>query len=62
MAKKKIKLPRKRKKAYIKDRGSNNYRGMRIFLKMEGKTKFPNHVAPIIDSNGMPDFITVTYW
>lgn len=60
--KKKIKLPRKRKKAYIKSRGRQNYRGMLVFLPMENETKFPKDVAPYINAQGIPDFAILNYW
>lgn len=56
------KLPRKRKKAYVKVRGRQNYLGMRKFLAMEGETKFGKEARPIINSKGVPDFKTEGYW
>ena len=59
---KKVKLPRKRKKAYIKKMRRNNYRGMLVFLPMEGQTKFPKDVVGGFDENHLPCFITLNYW
>lgn len=59
----KIKLPRKRKKAYIKERGAANYKGMRTsFLPSEGETKFPKVINMSFSESGMPDFPIVSYW
>jgi len=60
---KKIKLPRKRKKAYIKERGVNNYQGMRkYFLVDEEKSKFPKQISMVFNEKGTPDFKTESYW
>lgn len=59
---KKIKLPRKRKKAYCKVRGNKNYRGMIKFLAMEGETKFPKDIVSRFDKNGLPEFKALNYW
>jgi len=54
---KKVKLPRKRKKAYTKERGNANYKGMCKLLPLDNERKFPKNVAMFPDKNtGMPAF------
>lgn len=57
------KLPRKRKKAYIKALGKHNYNGMRHFLKKENKTKFAKVMVSYFPGGSFfPVFKPVSYW
>jgi len=63
----KIKLPRKRKKAYIKNRGRNNYRGMcsveaRKLNDLEDTNKFPNEMEMVVGSYGYVDYVPCSWW
>lgn len=59
---KKLKLPRKRKKRYMKSLGRNNYHGMRKhFLPGEGETKFPKDIPMTFGDRGI-EFVVVSYW
>ena len=60
---KKIKLPRKRKKAYMKVRGRNNYLGLKnSFLPLIGSSILVKEMRPGIGANGKPIFIKEGRW
>ena len=59
----KIKLPRRRKKAYIKARGHHNYKVLvNILLPEEGHSNFYKDMEMLTGPDGNPDFRGVGRW